>query len=133
MSFRSMLVHTCDLYDLTTTDSDGSPVTSYVKVNIKPIPCRIDLNFIRQGKDPLWMPSVARPEDRIGVMFFLPTTNLKAGIRAKITKGPKGIFQLKGAIDEAWDYDSLDHFEVGVAEVGTLTWRSPQSQPIGGN
>lgn len=131
MSFRALLVHRCDLYDLQTSDRDGSPVTTYVKVNPFPIPCRIDLNFIRSGKDAMWLPSVARPEDRTGVMFFLPSAPLKAGIRAKITRGPKGIFQLKGAIDEAWDFDSLDHLEVGVAEVGTLTWRAPQSQNPG--
>ena len=128
MSFKSKLVHQCDLYNLEAVYTDGSPVTKYVKVNTKPIRCRIDLNFIRQGKDPMWMPTIARPDDRTGVMFFMPDAPVKAGMRAKIIKGPKGIFQFKSAIDEAWGYSSIEHLEVGVAEVSTLTFREPQSQ-----
>lgn len=132
MSFKSMLVHRCDLYTLKTMDNDGSPVTSFFKVNTTPLRCRVDLNFVRQGKDQMWLPSVGRPQDRTGVMFFLPNAPIKAGMRAKIVRGPKGIFEFKGAIDEAWDFDSIDHIEVGVSEVSTLTFRETQSQ-VGGN
>ena len=128
MSFKSLLVHRCDLYDLVSTDDSGSPIVSYKKINDTPLRCRIDLTFIRQGKDPLWLPTVARPEDRTGVMFFLPNAPLKAGMRVKIIRGPKGFFQIKGAIDEVWGYSELSHFEVGVSEVSTLSWREPQSQ-----
>ena len=128
MSFRALLTHRCDLYDLVTTDSDGSPITSYVKINSTPIMCRLDLNFLRQGKDSLWVETAARPQDRVGVLFLMPNAPVKSGLRAVMTSGPKGIFQLQGAIDEAWDFNKLDHFEVGVIEVSTLQWRGPVTQ-----
>ena len=133
MSYRALLVHRCDLYDLRTTDNDGSPVTTYQKVNAAPIRCRLDLNFIRQAKDPMWTATIATPEDRFGVMFFMPEEKIQAGMRVVMLKGPGGTFQLKGAIDEAWDSNSLDHLEVGVAEVSTLQWRAPVSQTPGDN
>ena len=132
MSFEGLLAHRCDLYGLITSDRDGSPITSYQKINTKPIKCRLDLNFVRQGKDPMWMATASRPEDRMGVFFFLPNAPLKVGLRAVMLKGPGGIFQLRGAIDEAWGYDSLHHYEVGASEVSTLQWRAPESQQLGG-
>lgn len=128
MSFKSLLSHRCNLYDLVTSDDDGSPITSYRKVNTRPIPCRLDLNFIRQGKDQMWIEAIARPEDRTGVMFFLPDAPIRSGVRAEIIKGPKGIFQIQGAIDEAWGFNSLDHYECGVIEVSTLQMRAPLTQ-----
>lgn len=125
MSFKALLNHKCDLYGLTTTDNDGTPITGYTKVNTNPIPCRLDLNFIRQGKDNMWLEAVARPEDRSGVMFFMPNAPIKSGLRAVMLRGPKGIFQLQGAIDEAWDFNSVSHYEAGVIEVSTLQWRGP--------
>lgn len=131
MSFRSLLVHRCDLYDLVTNDQYGSPVTSYQKITPKPIPCRLDLNFIRQGKDAQWVAAAARPEDRMGIMFFLPSAPIQSGMRLVMARGPKGTFQIKGAIDEAWDFDSLDHYEVGVMEVSSLIARDPFVQVPG--
>lgn len=125
MSFLSLLNHRCDLYELTATDSYGSPVFTYTKVNSTPVRCRLDLSFLRSGKDNLWVEASAKPTDRVGVMMFLPNAPIKSGMRAMVTHGPKGVFQLQGAIDEAWDFDSLDHFEVGVAEVSSLQWRAP--------
>lgn len=128
MSLRSLLSHRCDIYDLVTTDDDGSPVTSYRKINTAPIPCRLDLGFVRHGKDQMWIEAIARPEDRTGVMFFTPEAPIRSGVRAVMLKGPKGIFQIQGAIDEAWDFDSLSHYECGVMEVSTLQMRAPLSQ-----
>lgn len=128
MSFRAMLVHRCDLYDIVTEDEDGSPITRTKKINTAPIPCRLDLNFLRSNKDHLWLASVSKPDDRTGVLFLLPDTKVQVGMRIVMTKGPKGTFQLRGSIDEAWDFDSLSHLEVGVAEVSTLQWREDRSQ-----
>ena len=138
MSYRAMLVHTCDLYDIVTEVEDGSPITRTKKINTKPIPCRLDLNFLRTGKDQLWLNSVGKPDDRTGVLFLMPNAPVQVGMRAVMVRGPKGTFQLRGSIDEAWDFDSLDHLEVGVVEVSTLQWREERSQvpagtpPMGG-
>lgn len=131
MSFRALLSHTCDLYDLRSSDDDGSPIVSYQKINDKPIPCRLDPMLVRAGKDQTWLASVARVEDRTGVMFFLPNAPLKSGLRISMVKGPPGAFEIKGALDEIWDFDSLHHYEVGVTEVSTLQWRAPKNQTPG--
>lgn len=128
MSFKSLLSHRCDLYDLRTTDNDGSPITQYVKVNTKPVRCRLDLAHVRHGKDSMWMETIARPEDRTGVMFFLPTENIKSGMRVKMLKGPRGVFSLQGALDEVFDFSDHHHYEVGVVEVSSLQYRRAQSQ-----
>lgn len=57
-------------------------------------------------------------------MFFLPNAPIKSGMRALITRGPKGVFHMQGDIGEIWDFDSLDHFECGVVEVSSLQWRA---------
>lgn len=131
MSFLALLAHRCDVYDLSTVSDDGSPITTYRKINDKPVRCRLDLNFTRQGKDTLWMSTAATPEDRMGVMFFLPGAPIKSGVRLKMLKGPAGIFQIKGSIDEAWGFDKIDHLEAGVGEVASLQWRAPISQNPG--
>ena len=124
MSFNSLLIHRCWLYDLTATDSSGSQVYRYQRITESPIPCRLDFNFIRQGKDPMWIAASARPDDRTGVMFFGPKVKLKSGMRVSFVdgKGPKGFFELKGAIDEVWGM-KLHHYEVGAMEVSTLQAR----------
>lgn len=131
MSFLGLLNHRCDLYDLVTVDHDGSPITSYQKINTRPIKCRLDLSFVRQGKDQQWLGTVARPSDRTGTMFLDPKAPIKSGIRCVMIKGPTGIFQIQGAIDEAWDYNSRHHYEVGVVEVSTLQMRYPVIQVPG--
>lgn len=131
MSLKSLMSHRCDLYDLVSTDNDGSPVTRYQKVNPKPVRCRIDLTFTRPGKDSLWMGTAARVEDRMGVMFFMLDTPIKAGMRIVMTRGPEGIFQLKGSIDPVAGFVKGSHLEVGVMEVSTLQWREPVSQTPG--
>lgn len=131
MSFQALLSHRCDIYDLVSNDNDGSPITSYQKINDRPVPCRLDLQFSRQGKDSLWMGTAARTEDRMGVMFFNLNAPIKVGVRVVMLKGPEGSFQLKGSIDEAMGFKKPSHLEVGVMEVSTLQWRAPLAQVPG--
>lgn len=132
MSYKTLLSHRCDLYDIVSTDNDGSPLASYQKINDRPIRCRVDLSFSRPGKDSLWMGTAARVEDRMGVMFFMLDAPLKAGMRAVMTKGPvEGVFQLKGSIDVVAGFNTGSHIEVGVMEVSTLQFRAPHSQATG--
>lgn len=131
MSFYALLNHRCDFYDQKTVDDDGSPVTKYVKVNSRPVRCRLDLTLVRAGKDSLWMSSAARPTDRTAVLMLPPNVDLKSGMRISMTRGPKGVFQIQGAIDEVWDYDSLHHLEVGVQEVASLQFRGSLTKEIG--
>ena len=128
MSFKGLLNHRCDIYDLVTSDDSGSPITSYMKINDKPVRCRLDLTFTRPGKDSNWMVAADRPDDRLGVMFLGKDAPIKVGVRIVMLRGPQGAFQIKSGIDEIWDYDSFSHYEVGVAEISSLQWRAPKTR-----
>lgn len=137
MSFKSLLKHRCDIYDHQTRDKDGVPLTKYFKLNDSPVKCRLDLNFIRQGRDSRWVDVAARPQDRAGTLFIDEEIlsrhgiQIKSGMRISMVRGPKGTFQMQGAIDEAWGESDLHHYEIGVIEVSTLSKRSDLVQTPG--
>ena len=86
--------------------------------------CRLDLQFIRPGKDAP-MPLVAgRAPDRVGVLFYdmpadvngLPL--LKAGDRFEMVSGPiVGTFELRQVTEIAQDFLGAHHGENQVMEV----------------
>lgn len=93
-------------------DEDGEPVMIDLVV-----PCFLDLNFIRKGKDPVWTPEAGRASDRSGVGFFRGDAPLTAASRIQMVKGPEGTFSVEMAVDEAWTPNRKHHLEVGVTEV----------------
>lgn len=122
MSFRSLLTHRATLMTTETTVVDG--VQSYVWVPVKSnVRCRLDLQYIRSGKDPQWTPEAGRPVDRAGVAFFESGEPVKVGQRLVITKGPIGTYLVGGddlgAVDEVFlgRGSHVHHLEVGVKEV----------------
>lgn len=124
MSFNSMLAHRCTLYDSVESSSAGSSTYSWVAVATD-VPCFIDLNFLRKGKDMMWVEAAGRPQDRTGVIFFKGSENrVKSGQRIDITKGPNGMFSIEGALDEAWTPRKRHHLEFGVIEVATVIKRA---------
>lgn len=80
--------------------------------------CRIDLQFLRPGKDAP-MPIVAgRPPDRTGTMFYDAIPMILAGDRFVCTAGPiVGTFELRQVPEPAQDYFAVHHFENQVIEV----------------
>lgn len=131
MSFESLLAHRCDLYDQMSVDNDGSPVTKYVKVNDRPVPCRLDLSLVRAGKDSQWMPAAGKPTDRTGILFLKTDAPIKSGMRIAMRKGPQGTFQIQGALDEIYGFVESHHLEVGVSEVPSLHWRGTKTEIMG--
>lgn len=105
------------------------------------IKCRLDLQFVRPGKDQP-MPLVAgRAPDRVGVLFFDPATDenglplIKAGDRLVMVSGPvTGTFEMRVVPDPAQDLLGTHHMEVQVIETsqalqpGSLT-PFPGSRP----
>jgi hypothetical protein len=86
------------------------------------IKCRLDLNFLRPGKDiPAPINAGVRP-DRIGVMFTYADAPIMEGDRIvtipnEFGKMPvTGTFEIKTIPDEALDYNSAHHIEVQVVE-----------------
>lgn len=134
MSFAGMLAHRCRLIDSVEQSNAGSSVYTWTPVletdaasgNFglpKIFKCFLDLNFLRRGKDPMWVEAAGRPQDRTGVIFFRDNTPVKSGMRIEMTKGPAGIFSIGGALDEAWTPHRMHHLEFGVIEVASVTKR----------
>lgn len=116
MSYGTMLKHRCTLQEMQENFINGVPVSNWANVATN-VPCFLDLNFLRRGKDPIWTPEAGRPADRTGVLFVAGNAVVRSGMRIKMTKGPAGSFQIQGAIDEAWRPTKKHHIEVGVIEV----------------
>lgn len=123
MSYRSMMRHRCTVLDLTSSNDDGSPIFDWTPIATN-IPCFLDLNFIRRGKDPMWTAEAGRPADRSGVLFLLGNAPIRSGHRIRMTKGPSGTFSIEGAFDEAWRPSERHHIEIGVVEVANQISRN---------
>lgn len=104
---------------LSVTDGGGYPVYQYEVVNgLDWLPCRLDLNFLRLGKDQPPAPEAGRVPDRVGVMFCPMWAGLRAGDRIRAVSGPvAGVFEIRVVPDVAVDYASGHHVEVQVIEV----------------
>lgn len=81
--------------------------------------CRLDLIFQRPGKDQP-MPLVAgRAPDRVGLMIFDPSDEIRSGDRFHLLEGPvQGTFEIRVMPDPAQALGMLaHHMEVQVIEV----------------
>lgn len=79
--------------------------------------CRLDLQFIRPGKDALPAQQAGVQQDRQGLMFCSNTPFLVAGQRIVCVAGPiQGSFDIKSVPDYALDYTGAHHIEVQVFE-----------------
>lgn len=87
------------------------------------VPCRLDLLFVRPGKDvlPAYEAGVAR--ERIGLMFCSGDIPIEAGDRIVTISGPvQGTFEIRNIPDRAQDFNSAHHIEVQIVETNqTLT------------
>lgn len=85
---------------------------------------RLDLNFLRPGKDIPVAPEAGKAQDRIGVLFTYPYAPIRPGDRIIAIENEKGKIPVKGTFeirpkpDEAIDYDDVHHLEIQVVEVG---------------
>lgn len=85
---------------------------------------RLDLNFLRQGKDVLPAPVAGRASDHIGVLFTVAYAPIKAGDRLVAIPNEQnkipvpGTFEIREMPDVAIDFSDAHHIEVQVVEVG---------------
>ncbi len=119
---------------------NGTPTLTWSKITEKPDPilntdgellCRLDLNFVRPGKDQP-MPVVAgRAPDRVGLLMFDTTNVIKAGDRVHMLAGPiVGTFEIRVIPDPAVGFAAAHHMEVQVIEVAQqLPGVFPSAQP----
>jgi hypothetical protein len=104
---------------LTKTRVDGVTQMTWVDQPspLNAIRCRLDLNFLRPGKDIPPAQEAGTVPDRIGVMFCRPNNALRAGDRIVTVSGPvSGVFDLKVIPDIAVAYSAAHHIEVQIVE-----------------
>jgi hypothetical protein len=100
------------------------------------LPCRLDLNFLRPGKDIAPAPVAGRAPDRIGIMFTYAFAPLRAGQRIVAIPNDEGRMPVEGTFeirvipDKAVDFDDAHHIEVQVLETNQLPsdrWMSDEA------
>ncbi len=106
---------------------NGTPTQAWSTVDIMVDPdlgepgmlmCRLDLTFVRPGKDQPMPVTAGRAPDRVGLLFCDPTDGLLAGDRVQMMDGPvTGTFELRTVPDPAVDLASVHHLEMQVIEV----------------
>lgn len=113
-----------------TRNDDGVTETSWVDQPspLNAIRCRLDLNFLRPGKDIPPAYEAGTAPDRIGVMFCRAGLPLRAGDRVVTVSGPvEGTFDLKVIPDVAVGYATAHHIEVQIVEtVQNLAGKWPE-------
>ena len=109
-------------------DEDGIQTTSWRPVSepsLQRLPCRIDLNFTRPGKDAPQPVNAGATPDRIALMFCMPNPHLKAGHRIVTIpnvqgKEPiQGTFEIRSIPDVALGWSDAHHIEVQITEVAS--------------
>lgn len=124
---RHLYLSRMEVLRLSGTLIDGAPVMRYDKVQsmVDPnltvpgeIMGRLDLTFLRPGKDQP-MPIVAgRAPDRIGVFFFDVGCDIRAGDRLRcINNTVNGTFEVRTVPEQAFAYSAAHHMEVQLIEV----------------
>lgn len=93
------------------------------------VKCRLDLLFVRVGKDAPPAQEAGAATNRQGVMFCSASVPIQAGDRIVTTAGPvDGTFEIKNIPDRAVDFGSAHHIEVQVFETNQ-TLAGPTSFP----
>lgn len=100
------------------------------------VKCRLDLLFVRPGKDAPPAINAGVAADRFGIMFCSASVPIQAGDRIVTTAGPiTGTFEIKAIPDRAQDYSTAHHIEVQIFETnqtlsGASTFPSEAAAPL---
>lgn len=119
MSYSNLLRDRAIIERPTIDLSTGSAVTTYQPIGDKALKCHLDLQLIRNGRDPIWTPesSDTTPELRSGVAFFLKNADVQDGDRIRWTKGGTGLFEVKRGTDMIRRPGQDHHLEVWISEI----------------
>jgi len=128
-----------EILEATTDIVDGARVQAWAKSSAKfdnTLPpgemlCRLDLIFLRPGKDQPAPIVAGRTPDRTGIMFCSNTPALKGGQIIKCVQGPNtgASFLLKMRPDEAQGFSAAHHIEVQVFEIAQAGLHYPSGAP----
>lgn len=99
--------------------------------------CRLDLNFLRPGKDVPMAVEAGKAPDRIGVMFCEIADGIKAGDRIRAVPNDIGLIPVPGTFeirvipDVAQAYSAGHHVEVQIVEVAQSVAEGAREFPGG--
>lgn len=85
--------------------------------------CRLDLNFLRPGKDIPMAVEAGKAPDRMGVLYCEPNAGFKSGDRLRAIPNDVGLipqpgtFEIRVIPDPAQDYSAVHHLEIQIVEV----------------
>lgn len=131
---KNLLVSAFQVQRLDYTVADGRPTMSWVvptSANVAEASLlayfkgRLDLTFLRPGKDVLPAPQQGKAQDRIGVLFVEQNVPIKAGDRIVAIPNERGqipvpgTFEIRYVPDEALSLFGQHHKEVQVVEVNS--------------
>ena len=115
------------IWRLTATASNGELTATWAAVTLGAATVyfngRLDLQFIRPGKDAPMAIEAGRAPDRMGVLFCSSAAGIKAGDRIESVnnavgeKPVSGVFEVRQIPDVAQGFTSAHHIEVQVQEV----------------
>lgn len=106
-----------DIYRPNQTIIDGVLTASWGLVYSE-ISSRLDIGFLRPGRDALPPQQAGRAQDRVGLMFLDTDTDIRPGDRYVTTSGPtKGTWGVNSRADGAIGYSQVHHVECQVVEV----------------
>jgi hypothetical protein len=117
------------------------PVTSVVDHGLDVpgmLQCRLDLTFLRPGKDQPAPVVAGRAPDRVGVCYFDPAPDangaslVRAGDRLQCVQGPiYGTFEIRLIPDVAQSLIGAHHIEVQIVEVSQMLKPGTSPTPFG--
>jgi hypothetical protein len=132
---RHLFSSKVEILEATTTIVEGARVQSWEKSSedfdstCSPgeMKCRLDLIFLRPGKDAPAPIVAGRSPDRTGVLLCSNTTSLQGGQIIRVIAGPYlgSMFLLKMRPDEAQDFSGSHHIEVQIHEVNQAGFAYP--------
>lgn len=111
--------------ELVFTDGDAQQAWTKISQIVDPylnepgeMMCRIDLSYVRVGKDQPTALVAGRVPDRQGLLFLDPTDELRMGDHIECLDGPiSGIFEMRAKPDPIAGYALAHHMEVQIIEV----------------
>jgi hypothetical protein len=108
-------------------DPDGSTGTALGVVDgMGYVPCRIDLNFMRPGKDIAPAPVAGRAPDRIGILFCNADIPIRSGDTVEAIPNDFGVvvvpgtFEVRVIPDVAVGFSVAHHQEIQILETGSV-------------
>jgi hypothetical protein len=115
VSIRNILRHRAQVKRASTTVVSGMPTTTWNTI-LSDLPCLLDAGT--QGQpEPQYTATQQTTLDRSGLLFALPTADLKPGDRVVLTRGQSGTFVIKPAPSNVSTLSGVHHREFRCEEV----------------